>query len=138
MKFQSTLNNLVNLFTLWKNWAKSAVTYVTKCMAEAILKTVSIKQKVVNVKKHSPTVWLSNTLYCHQCSLDFTYFVPLARELSFHSWLKFHENGPKGPLQDFQSLEAISTCPSSNLRRSRCFNCTCFTTEIISSIHNNG
>ena len=138
MKFQSTLNNLVNLFTLWKNWAKSVVTYVTKCMAEAILKTVSIKQKVVNVKKHSPTVWLSNTLYCHQCSLDFTYFVPLARELFFHSWLTFHENGPKGPLQVVKILDAISTCPSLNLRRSRYFNSTYFTTEAIYSIHNNG
>ena len=69
--------------------------YMINCMVDAILKTISIKQKMVNFKKHSPIVLLtSETLYCHHCSGDFTYFVCQARELFLHSWLTFHENGP--------------------------------------------
>ena len=63
--------------------------------ADAILKTISIIQKVLNFKKHSPIVLLtSKTLYFHQYSADFTYFVPLAREWFSLSWLTFCENGP--------------------------------------------
>ena len=36
--------------------------------------------KILNFKKHSPIVLsTSKTLYCHQDSADFTYFVPLDR-----------------------------------------------------------
>ena len=64
-------------------------------MADVILKTISIKQKMVNFKKHLLIVLLtSRTLYCHQYSSDFIYFVLLARELFLHSWLTFRENGP--------------------------------------------
>ena len=67
-------------------------------MADAILKAISIKQRIVNVKKHLPVLLLtSKTLYCHQYSADFTYFVPLARELFLHYWLTFRENGPRMP-----------------------------------------
>ena len=82
--------------------------YMTKCncvqsfmqsfvqsIVDAILKTISIKQKLLNFKKHSPVVLLTyKTLHCHQYSADFTYFVLLARELFLHSCLTFHENGP--------------------------------------------
>ena len=75
---------------------KCLVTYVTECIADAILKTISIKQKIVNFKKHSPIVLLtSKALYCHQYSADFIYFVPLARKLFLHCWLTFRENGPE-------------------------------------------
>ena len=50
MKFQSNLNNLANFIIFWKNTAKCPVTYVTKCMTDVILKTISIKHKVVNSK----------------------------------------------------------------------------------------
>ena len=81
-EFQSNLNNLVNFFIFWKSLMKFLVTHMTKCMADAILKIVSIKQKIVNFKEHLPIVMLtSKTLYCHYCSADFTYFVSLAREL---------------------------------------------------------
>ena len=51
MKFKSNLNDLVNFFIFWKNLIKCLVTYVTKYRADAILKTISIKQKIVNFKK---------------------------------------------------------------------------------------
>ena len=67
---------------------KRLVTYVTKRMADAILKTISIKHKIVNIKKHLPiVVQTSKTLYCHQFFADFTYFMSLARELLSQSWL---------------------------------------------------
>ena len=74
---------------------KCLVTYVTKCKMDAILKAISIKQKIVNFKKHSPVILLtSKALHFHQYSADFTYFVSIARELFLHSWLTFRENGP--------------------------------------------
>ena len=77
-------NNLVNFFIFWKNLVKYLVTYVTKRMADAILKTISIKQIIVNFKRHSPIVLLTlKTLYCPQYSADFTYFVPVARKLFY-------------------------------------------------------
>ena len=46
-------------------------------------------------QKYLPIVLLaSKTWYCHQFFADFTYFVPLARDLFLHSWLPCHENGP--------------------------------------------
>ena len=84
MKFQSNLNNLVNFFIFWKYLVKCLLTYVTECMVDAILKTISIKQKIVNFNKRSPIILLtSKASYCHQCSADFTYFVPLAREVFY-------------------------------------------------------
>ena len=80
MKFQNNLNNLVNFFIFWKNLVKWLVTYVTKYKADAILKTISIKQKILNLKKHSPIVLLTSKALCfHRYAADFTYFVPLAR-----------------------------------------------------------
>ena len=38
-------------------------------------------------------VYTSKTLYCYQFSVDFTYFVSLARELFLQSRLTFRENG---------------------------------------------
>jgi len=105
MKFQSNLKNLVNFFIFWKNLVKCLVTYMTKCMVDAILKTISIKQNIVNFK--TPIVlFMSKILYCHQYSCDFTYFIgkirrdvlyswlTFYRELFLHSWLTFRENGP--------------------------------------------
>ena len=89
--------------TLWINrfvhfvekMVKYLVTYVTKCFWHAILKTISIKCKIVNFKKHLPTVvQTSKTLYCYQFSDDFTYFMFLTRQLCLRSWLTFRENGP--------------------------------------------
>ena len=60
------------------------------CNFESYLK----QTKIANFKKHSRIVLLtSKTLHCHQCSADFTYLVPLARELFLHSWLTFGDNG---------------------------------------------
>ena len=72
------------------------MTYVTKCMADAVLKVISIKQKIVSFKKYLPVLLFTfKTLYCHHYSADSTYFVPLARELCLPSWLTFRENGPQ-------------------------------------------
>ena len=40
-------SNLANLVIFWKNMVKCLVTYVTKCIADVILKTISIKHKFV-------------------------------------------------------------------------------------------
>ena len=91
---KENLNNLDNFFIFRKNLVKCLVTYLTKCIADAILKTISIKQKIVNFKKHLRIVLLtSKTLFYHQYSADFTHFVPLSRELFLHYWLTFRENG---------------------------------------------
>ena len=75
--------------------AKCLVMYFSKCMADANLKTISIKHKIVNFKKHlSAMVLTSRILYCYQSFADFTYFVSLPRELFLHFWLIFRENGP--------------------------------------------
>ena len=60
---------------------KCLVTYVTKCMADANLKTISIRNKVVNFKKNICKLWFktSKTLYCNQYSADFTILMSLAR-----------------------------------------------------------
>ena len=50
---------------------KCIVMYVTKCIDCVILRTISIKHKIVNFK----------TMYCRKYSADFTYFIDLAREL---------------------------------------------------------
>ena len=98
MKFQSNLKNLAYFFIFWENMAKYLLTYVTKRMADVILKTISIKHKIVSIRKHLPTmVQASKTLYCYQFSADFTYFMSVARELFLHSRLISRENGPIGP-----------------------------------------
>ena len=95
MKFQSYLNNLANFFIFLKNMVNCPVTYVTKCMRDMILKTISIKHKIVNFKEHLPTVvQTSTTLYCHKVSAGFTYFMFLAGELFLQSRLTFREHGP--------------------------------------------
>ena len=78
-----------------EKFSKISYDVLTKCMADGIFKTLSIKHKIVNVKKHSPVLILtSKILYCHQYSADFTYFMLLVRELFLHAWLTFLVNGP--------------------------------------------
>ena len=60
---------------------KCLMTYMTKCMADVILK----KSQTQNCK-------FQNTFV--NCAANFQNInLSLARELFLHSWLKFHENG---------------------------------------------
>ena len=84
MKFQSNLNNLANFFVFWENMVKCLVKYV---------KTILIKQRSINFKKHLRTVVkTSKTWYCHQYSTDFIFLRFLVRELLLHFWLTFRKN----------------------------------------------
>ena len=86
------MNNLANFFIFWENMVKSLVTYLKNCMVGVILKTISIKEKIVNFKNHLLTaVQTSKTLHCHKFSADFTNAVSLTKELFLHSWLTFGE-----------------------------------------------
>jgi len=60
-------------------------------MADANFKTISIKQKTVNLKNNSPIVLsTSKTLHFHQYLADFTCFVPLAQRFP----IRFHRRTP--------------------------------------------
>ena len=61
--FQTHLNNLADFFIFWKNLVKYLVTYVTKCMTDAILKAIIIKQKFVNFKQN-PLIILLTSKHC--------------------------------------------------------------------------
>ena len=115
MKLQSNLNNLVNVFIFWRNLAKRFARYVTKFMVDAILKTISIKEKVLNFKNHSPFLLLtSKTLYYRQYSGDFTHFVPQTRELVLHSWLA--RGSAKGGLVGYNSHLRSILAPSRKVK----------------------
>ena len=74
---------------------KCHVTYVTKCMADVILKPTSIKVIILYLKKTFANCGANfQKFYFHQFSTDFFYIRSLARELFLQSWLAFCENGP--------------------------------------------
>ena len=53
-------SNLANLVIFWKNMVKFLVTYVTKCIADVILKTILVKHKIVIFQTHLPTLVLTS------------------------------------------------------------------------------
>ena len=74
---------------------KYLVKLLPKLMADVVLKAISIKHKVVNLKEHLSSVLSTfKKLYLHQYSADFIQFVSLARKLLLHFRLTIHEKGP--------------------------------------------
>ena len=67
MKFQSNVNNLVNLFIFWKKLEKCLVTYETKCMANTFFENNLNQTKIVNFKKYSPIVLFN---YSKRCAIS--------------------------------------------------------------------